>query len=302
MHRAVDAGKASVVKALAAGDIQPRALVARNLQGAVPLHLAIHKSSAEIAHTLLDAALRTGTDVDIENGMGDTPLEVARQKLWLQKTRDTRSMGGIQEPCLLTPGYSINMPNPQKVDVPALEEQLAEFKTTLADLSSHNELVRTGPTQAMDDFIGRVTKHIASLRSLTPDVAMNEDAPTGNKHARTHETTEEEATFLFVQAAYAGQAFKRRLVRLDEVQEAVQSELDDRQQAAERAEAEEAKKKDHEGGLLEGAKEVDDDDQDSFTFNGFSEFRLNEVADMEYGNRYHQRGVYAPRKRLFRRH
>jgi hypothetical protein len=280
LHIAVNNKVTTVVKVLTDGDLQPQALVARNQKAAFPLHIAISEGLPNITRVLLDAARRANLSINAENGMGDSPLELARQLFWIGQTRDAMVMGGLEEPPLIGQGYSIDMPNVQVIDLAVVERRVVEYKAALADLASNRELAHGSPmTRALEEFVSRLDKYAESVRNVSDAKTRQEVWQAklqGDSPDMSYDTqAQHKGTFAAVQA-HAEIASTRQLVRLDEVQGAIQAELDSRQEQAEKLRRDTAKAKEHEGGLLEGAKDDEDDDEE---FSGFSEFSVYTYGD-----------------------
>jgi hypothetical protein len=272
-----------IVKILTDGDLQPRALLTRNQEGDIPLNMAVNGSFTKITRMLLDAAARANLDIEVESGLGDTPLEVARQQYWLHKTRDLPSMGAHSQPTLLSSGYSRSTPKTPDIDVMAIEKRATFLKEILADLARNGELAQGSPvTAALSDFVARLDKHVNALRAVSAakkdkDVSMEVDKESKEESELRGEHISLEETFAIVRAAYGSRPLQRKLVRLDDVQKAVRVELDKRQHAAEEARAEQAQAKEREGGLFEGQNDEESDDEDRFS--GFSEFDFYKAGD-----------------------
>jgi hypothetical protein len=258
-------------------NIQPGVLTARNRKGLIPLHAAVSNSNVDLVELLLKAAARSNTDINIENGMGDSPLDIARQQFWLNKTRDAKSMGAGSEPTLLSRGYSSNPPNAIGIDVSAMEERLADLKGVIAELAQSGNLVHGTPVaDALREFVSRLDKHVEHLRTLDftikakkeDDVEMQEGDVSSDQSKPKRRGEDRQLVLEMVQNAYATRKPSRKLVHLEDVQEFVQLELDRRHAEAEKNIEAKAKAAEYEGGLLEGHKSDDEEEQEP-AFYGF---------------------------------
>jgi hypothetical protein len=273
-----------VAKLLTKDDIQPGALTARNREGLIPLHIAVLYNSIEQVELLLEAAARSNLDINIENGMGDSPLDIARQQLWLDKTRDATSMGAGSEPTLLVRRYLFDLPDTPKIDVSDTKERLGHLKSAVADLVQNGDLVHGTPVaSALSEFVSRLDKHVEHLRALDLTIKAKKEETTemkkegmiiGSQESKLdwlkRHVKERQLVLEMVQNAYASRKPPRRLVHLEDVQELVQLELDWRHAEAEKKIEALAKAAEHEVGLLEEHRKGKEEEQGP-TFYGFRE-------------------------------
>jgi hypothetical protein len=254
-----------VVELLTKDDIQPCALTARNREGLIPLHVAVSGAKADLIEPLLKAAARTNMDINVENGMGDSPLDVARQQFWLYKTRHAASMGTGLLPALLTQSYNAVPPKTLGIDVSNMEERLASLKSIITELTQTGNLVQgTSVANALGEWVLRLDEHVDHLRALTQDASLDQTIP-GKMLDEWREVVLE-----LVQQAYTARKQPRKLVHLEDVQHFVQLELNRRQARAEKIMEVQAKATERKGGLLEG-HESDSEGEEEPAFHGFAE-------------------------------
>jgi hypothetical protein len=157
LHLAAVSGKAAIASLLVEGGLQPLALLARNADGAIPLHLAVRTGDLNTTLVLLKAARTADLDVNVENGVGDTPLEIAQTQYWLAATR------GINRPSVQ---HRSNAAIPVCVDVAEWERRLTALRRTAVELAQSGRLQEGTPLHgAITSFIQRIERKLARKES-----------------------------------------------------------------------------------------------------------------------------------------
>lgn len=102
---AVKGAKLSVVKCLLEFDnpVTPASLLLRDINGSIPLHVAVKNGHAKITKLLINASPTNGKSLFMEDGVGCTPLETAGLQYLLWKTDTSGFKGSIVSPPTITP-------------------------------------------------------------------------------------------------------------------------------------------------------------------------------------------------------
>jgi hypothetical protein len=225
---------------------------------------------------LLAAAARANVDINIENGTGDTPLDIARQQFWQLKTRGSSSLGGENQPPLLSNGYRARSPNVKSLDIEDTTKRLAELRAIATQLGHTGPLVEDNLSDHLLVFTQRVEEDLRRQQQLMREIENAGEKRGDNLAASTNnDTCSREKTLAIIQAAYDARVSPRKLVHLADVQDAVQTELDRRFQEMQSTKDEAARKAENEGGLFEDHKNVEDEESGKFT--GFKEFCVSKI-------------------------
>jgi hypothetical protein len=161
---------------------------------------------------LLEAARSAGLDINVENGVGDTPLEIAQTQYWLATTRSLKRPSAN----LLQLNTAVSV----RVDAADWERRLAALRRATAELVQSGRLQEGTPLHgAITSFIGRIERKLA-MKEIESECTQKEDSRAGDTASRAQ-------TLAVVRAAYEVARPARRLVHLADVQRAVRRRLDE---------------------------------------------------------------------------
>jgi hypothetical protein len=231
----------------------------------------------KMIEVLLAAAARVNVDINIENGTGDTPLDIARQQFWQLKTRGSSSLGGENQPPLLSNGYRAGPPDVKSLDIEDTTKRLAELRTIATQLGHTGLLVENNLSDHLLTLTQRVEGDLRRQHQLIREIENAGEKKGDNLAASVNDDTcSREKTLAIIQATYDARVPPRKLVHLADVQDAVQTELDRRFQEMQNTKDEAARKAENEGGLFEDHQNVEDEESEKF--NGFSEFTVRKIS------------------------
>lgn len=285
------------VQLLTETGIQSQALVARRWDGNTPIHSAVKDGRVKMTEVLLTAAARANMDINIENGTGDTPLDIARQQFWQPKTRDSSSLGGEQQPPTLSDGYRSGPPNVKSLNIEETIKRLTELRTIATQLGHTGLLVENNLSEHLLLFTNRVEEDLRRQQQLMLDVEKLVSKKGDEIEA---DTCSHEKTLAIVEAAYDARVPPRKLVHLADVQEAVQTELDRRFQEMQNNKDKAARQAENEGGLFEDHQNAENEETGDFS--GFVEFRFSKVSGNMVDEVGWDRNRYRRERRLLRRY
>ncbi|KAL0574269.1 hypothetical protein V5O48_007677 [Marasmius crinis-equi] len=233
LHLAVENGRKDIVEAII--NFNKSSLTMRSIKGSLPLHIAVLDSRPEIAKLLLEAS---PTEVlHSENGVGDTPIEIATSQHLLSRVVD------VSGECS-TVSRSLGRVKPKRFDVERLEKDTPELRKMIASLLEEKKLTKDSQLEKeLSAFARYIETHIASAkpeyearrkrdeekskreerdREEEQKKAGEEDSYIGVK---TWDTNDRGLTFKYVKEAVDARPSERKLVHLVDVQKSVLGDL-----------------------------------------------------------------------------
>jgi hypothetical protein len=229
LHLAVKRNQQEAIKILlGAKSAQPLLFESRDCEGATALHVAVLAGNAPIVRLLLDAMVESKANISIENAVGDTALEIARQRFILHKTRTATEFGGDTGATILPP-YRIDLPKPVRGDASRLNSTLTEFRAAVSALQESGELLAdSATTSAFNQFATRMDGLLTIARAKENDKPVSAPAPVHPHQQRAAEPT---LTFKYLHEAFERHPSPRQLVHLFDVQNVVKLRLEEQKKA-----------------------------------------------------------------------
>ncbi|KAJ6554865.1 hypothetical protein B0H19DRAFT_1377542 [Mycena capillaripes] len=191
-------------------------VLVRDVDGCIPLHCAARRGFPEITQILIDA---NPSGLNMENGVGETPLEIAGLRDLIVRNQKVGSHG-------FGPGFGGGSAslhdvseNPARLDLAKLGLELPKFRTTLEELVEQGRLQRsTKATTAMFGFAEHLEAKLANAR-VSIDVPTHASSP-------SHQESEDTGKVLVkIRAAVEKVGWRRELVHLIDVQASAQHSL-----------------------------------------------------------------------------
>ncbi|KAJ8080919.1 hypothetical protein PM082_017754 [Marasmius tenuissimus] len=242
LHIATENNRRDLVEAIVNFDTS--SILIRNIKGSLPLHTAVLNGCPEITKMLLHASPIEG--LHSENGVGDTPLEIATSRYL---------------PCLIknVKGYSSTVSSsalyaiPTRHDVEKLEKDVPELRKTIAALIEDRKLTKDSYLEKeLSAFARYLETQIASAK---PDYEAKKKRKAEEAEKARREEEEEvkkardcdtcpgvlyldylsypgsceypspEETYQYVKEAVRARPGERKLVRLVDVRKSVMGDL-----------------------------------------------------------------------------
>jgi len=196
-------------------DYTQAGLSIRNVYGSIPLHIAVSNSRAKTVKKLVDAS--PVECLFAENGVGNTPLEVATLNVLLGRMTN---MGGVSSSEL---GAQHVHTHPPRINLDNLKRDVPALRTTIA------ELLTNGPLKQDD----KLTKELSSFARLMEtklvvaeaDAAKAKKEDTSESEDKDQDHENREATLEILQDAVLTRSAQRQLIHLIDVQKSVGSHL-----------------------------------------------------------------------------
>lgn len=200
----------------------------------MPLHTAVCGGMPKITQMLLDAAQAAGINVVVENGSGDTLLEIAMQQYLNFKIQSDSEMGGMSYVPVLKRANSTRVKLPIQADVKELGLQLGRLRHTMGALASVNCLPADGKMAiAMGNFVQRMESKLQQAKERATVNAFKQEKETGDVVLQPSNTTDHAATLRLVKAVFTHRPATRKLVHLMDVQSVVRKKLEDQKRRQE---------------------------------------------------------------------
>ncbi|KAL0063012.1 hypothetical protein AAF712_010143 [Marasmius tenuissimus] len=230
LHLAVENRYKDVVEAIT--DFDKSSSLIRNVKGSLPLHTAVLNAVPEITKMLLHASPTEW--LHYENGVGDTPFEIATSRYLLSLMKDVKgSSSAVSSFARET--------IPTCRDVEKLEKGVLQLKNMIAALLDDKKLMKDSHLEEeLSAFAGHLESQIVSAK---PDYEAKKkrEAEKAEKAQRGREGEEEKAgesavirvyddcdphkTYEYVKEAVEARPYGRRLVHLVDVQKSVLGHL-----------------------------------------------------------------------------
>ncbi|KAF5379120.1 hypothetical protein D9615_005878 [Tricholomella constricta] len=217
LHLAVKRGATRTVKLIV--DFTKSTLLMRDLDGSTPLHCAIQESFAEITGTIISAAPPEA--LYMENGVGETPLDMASLRHKLKLTRWLAD-DEIRDASSLRVRYADE--SPRRIELGKLEHELPKLRSTIKQLVADGKLVQgTKLAEELSRFAEMMDAKVVAEKAAeearpVAAVAVEEDR-------NRREVCDEKRTMEVVSAAVAAAPGTRLLVHLLDVQKSVHGNM-----------------------------------------------------------------------------
>lgn len=234
LHLAVKCGMKDAIRTILSFGVNPDTLLLRDSEGSTPLHVAVQRGLPEATRLLLKASPPSA--LHLENGVGETPLEIATLHEIVWRTR-TDYKGTVVEnvPELPLQERGVNGQNalPACSNLERLEVEVPKLRTTIDGLLKDG-ILRPGTklTIALLAFADRMEKRLAVVRAspIEPlkdeeDEEVAEEDEAMSRITIKNETSDRKAVRDAVRDAVNAQPGLRGLVHLIDAQTAVQGQL-----------------------------------------------------------------------------
>ncbi|KAK7062773.1 hypothetical protein VNI00_000262 [Paramarasmius palmivorus] len=241
LHLAVNRGRNDIVKLIV--NFTKSGLLIRNVIGSMPLHIAVLNGYAKVSKILLDASSTEA--LHAENGVGDTPLEIATVQMLLRRVTEYSSV------CPELGRSKVNWDRmPRRLDVERLEQATSELREMIRVLQEDGKLTQGSKlNEELSAFARYLETQLANARVEDAAKKKREKAKKERKEKEEQERQEHWAvpglmdeedherstsydcqtrggTFNYVLNAVMARPGDRSLVHLVDVQKSASGDLD----------------------------------------------------------------------------
>ncbi|KAG5637903.1 hypothetical protein H0H81_002731 [Sphagnurus paluster] len=216
LHIAVKEGATRATKLIVQFTTAP--LLMRDIDGSTPLHCAVQCGFAGITETIIKAAPPEA--LYMENGVGETPLDMATLKHKLEATRNFTNAHNRHLTSLNIDNVDENQ---RRIEPSHLDTELKRLRLTIDQLIDGGKLSQgTKLTYELNRFVETMERRLAAETALEEARAVVVEREDKN----LRESCNTKGTLQAVSSAVAAAPGKRILVHLVDVQKSVQGNLD----------------------------------------------------------------------------
>ncbi|KAF9266483.1 ankyrin [Marasmius fiardii PR-910] len=233
LHMAVDEGRYDVVQAIV--DFDKSSLLIRDTKGSLPLHTAVANGYDVITKMLIQA---TPEVLHCENGVGNTPLEIATGNFLLSHITEVGSH-------VNTINNFVPASLPTRRDVEKLEDEIPKLRQMIATLVEEKKFIKDSkPEKEFSAFARYLETQLASakpeyeVRKKRAEEKVEKDKRKEEEEMkkageedfyrngiRSQEHSDPKKTYKVVKGACDTNPGERRLVHLVDVQKSIQGDL-----------------------------------------------------------------------------
>lgn len=194
-------------------DYTKAGLLIRNVNGSIPLHIAVSNSQSLTVKKLIDVS--PAECLFTENGVGSTPLEIATLNVLLDRMKITNVV-----PSFELGAEHVHM-NPARINLEKLKRDVPALRKTIAELLTEDVL-------KPDD---KLTKELSSFARLMETKLAAAEAEVAQSPKTKEDSAEEldpenrEATYNILQETVLARPSQRQLIHLIDVQKSVAGDL-----------------------------------------------------------------------------
>ncbi|THU85257.1 ankyrin, partial [Dendrothele bispora CBS 962.96] len=199
-------------------------MMTRDVIADLPLHTAIMRGSSVIVKELVENSPVEA--LHAENGVGSTPLEIARHKATLNRIR----LSVIHAPECSE--YRVDLdPIPDRMRVKHLEKNVPELRQTITALKRDGKLTDARVAEELDKFARHMETKLTAAKAEAEKLEIEEKS---KKKSRTgtsvvqkaeYDSSNPEATYRAILEAVTAKPAKRGLVHVVDVQRSVRDHL-----------------------------------------------------------------------------
>ncbi|KAG5643246.1 hypothetical protein DXG03_001296 [Asterophora parasitica] len=191
-------------------------LLMRDIDGSTPLHCAVQRGFAEISEAIIRAVPPEA--LYMENGVGETPLEMAALQHKLDLTQRFTAERHRSVTSLMIHHAD---DNPERIEIYRLEVELPRLRSTIDDLTQAGKLVRgTKLADELVRFVEMMEEKLEAKKAEEKDRAFVKE-----EYARHRDSCNRKHTLEVVSEAVAATPGQRLLVHLVDVQRSVHGNL-----------------------------------------------------------------------------
>ncbi|KAF8075783.1 ankyrin repeat protein [Lyophyllum atratum] len=216
LHLAVKQGATRAAKLIV--EFTKSTLLMRDIDGSTPLHCGVQRGFGEITEMLVKAVPPEA--LYMENGVGETPFDMATLKHKLQITQDFQYDRAI-DVSRLSVGHADE--NPKRIQLEGLEEEIRRLRSTMDWLIEDGKLIKgTKLAEELHRFAEMMEEKVLSEKaSVAEETKTSVNTPEKNPK----EGENPRRTLDAISAAVAAAPGKRMLIHLIDVQKSVQGNL-----------------------------------------------------------------------------
>ncbi|KAJ8080933.1 hypothetical protein PM082_017768 [Marasmius tenuissimus] len=225
LHLAVENCRMDIVEAII--NFDKLSVLIRDIKGSLPLHTAVLIARPEITKMLLQGS--PTEELHSENGVGDTPFEIATLQHLLSVVTD---VNGHTSAVSSSARHTI----PTRRDVEKLKKGVPELRKMIAALSSDQKLAKDSQLEKELSAFARYLE--TQLASAKPDYearkkreaekaekAQRKKEEEEKRGIRRYDVCDKEKTYAYVKEAVEARPSERKLVHLVDVQKSVMGDL-----------------------------------------------------------------------------
>ncbi|GLB33192.1 putative ankyrin repeats (3 copies) containing protein [Lyophyllum shimeji] len=226
LHLAVKEGATRTVKLIL--DFTTSTLLMRDIDGSTALHCAVQRGFGEITETIVQFAPPEA--LYMENGVGETPLDMATLSRKLELTRSFTHDNKI-DASSLDPTHADE--NPKRIELRGLEEEIKRLQSTIEQLIQDGRLVQgTKLAHELSRFAAMMDEKVSAQMAAEENQPANDRAVGAPLMLGTQDNenpkewcADAKRTLDAIARAVAAAPGKRLLVHLVDVQKSVQGNL-----------------------------------------------------------------------------